>query len=701
MTATHGVERIPFPASAKVYHLTSDYLDQVTRERIEILSREGRRVVGLPVILNDGIVMHWVRVKLDSSHDQSGETSDTSGTLVWMQKDDSNSPAVPPSVNIAPHQGLKKTRLPLARTTGGFGATEADAIIIDSDEDRSENACASRDSVQRAAPFNRQEVHSHSDSDIEFISWIQHARPGDKSEDSVNDLISSCDTATPELQPEDLPRAISVGAPHGPTAQSNRDNAAAALCGEGAPLYPDNTEATTSELEDGADRRGYDIEDTDIVQRSIQDNSLSRLPIQGPAVHPGRLGIAPRSHKPPSLPSLEPIRDLLARTKRVEDSLSRSRRRDPPSKRPAVAKTVPLRNLARRDSSESANSSTSSDSDDDVGGQPSEAQCKRVPLPKTDYGRSRRLLIPESTHLPLVAVTMRGDCHFIERKKKFRITGYSLPNSGVFRHVDDVCVVGDTVVLGCDKGPHQISFLPVSARPQMVDVARSPHNSGPRYQGTPNRGISCLAAMHAEADRIKFFSGGHDGTVHRWTANATELNDPRSEKVVSHGSCISALAYRRHNTSLLSSAQRTLHITDLNRCKTESYPFSDEIQQIHVHPQAAYVTLLEVRHLDRQILLFDSRKGGFDREPCLSFGYRDSDAKFSPSHTRGSAHLVHFARGSKDGSVLLWDFRNSKEAVVGKRYQQAEKVVHTIFAGTDIATFGQGVVTFFENYLAH
>lgn len=34
-----------------------------------------------------------------------------------------------------------------------------------------------------------------------------------------------------------------------------------------------------------------------------------------------------------------------------------------------------------------------------------------------------------------------------------------------------------------------------------------------------------------------------------------------------------------------------------------------------------------------------------------------------------------------------------------KRFQQAEKVVHTIFADRDIATFGQGVVTFFEDYL--
>ncbi|KAF9246944.1 hypothetical protein BU15DRAFT_38800, partial [Melanogaster broomeanus] len=311
----------------------------------------------------------------------------------------------------------------------------------------------------------------------------------------------------------------------------------------------------------------------------------------------------------------------------------------------------------------------------------------RVPLPNTVYGRSRRLLIPESIHLPFVAVTMRGDCHFIERKKKFRITGHSLPNPGVFRHVEDVCIVGDTVVLGCDKGPHQISFLPVSqGRPQMIDATRSPHNSGPRYKDTPNRGISCLAAMHAEEDRIKFFSGGHDGTVHRWTASVTELHNPRCEKVVSHGSCVSALAYHHRDTSLLSSTQKTLHITDLNRNTTVSRPFSNEIQQIHVHPHAAYVTLFE---------------GDFDREPCLSFGHRNSDAKISPSHTRGSANLVHFARGGKDGMVFLWDFRNSKEAMVWKQYRRAEKVVHTVFADTDIATFGQGVVTFFENYLTH
>ncbi|KAH7887911.1 hypothetical protein F5I97DRAFT_1805252, partial [Phlebopus sp. FC_14] len=308
----------------------------------------------------------------------------------------------------------------------------------------------------------------------------------------------------------------------------------------------------------------------------------------------------------------------------------------------------------------------------------------RVPLPRTPYGRPRRLLMPASPDLPFAAVTMRGDCHFIHRKEKFRISLLSLPNPGVVRRVEDACIVGDTIVLGYDNGPHQISLLPVTDRkPNMVDVALSPHSSGPRYKDTPRRGVNCLAAMHAEAGHIKFFSGGHDGAIHRWTVSPDALHDPHTEKVTSHGNSLSALAYRHQHASLLSSTQKTLFVTDLHRGETVSN-HSNDIQHIHVHPQAPYVTLLEVR----------------EPPACLSFGHRTSEAKFSPSHNKGSVHLVHFARASEDGSILLWDFRNCKEAVVVRRYQQMEKVVHTIFADSDIGTLGEGVVTFFENYLA-
>lgn len=128
----------------------------------------------------------------------------------------------------------------------------------------------------------------------------------------------------------------------------------------------------------------------------------------------------------------------------------------------------------------------------------------------------------------------------------------------------------------------------------MIDVTLSPHSSGPRYQDTQRRGVSRLAAIHAEDGHIKFLSGGYDGTIHQWTAGIEKLNEPRSKQVTSHGAQIMALAYRDRDRSVMASAQSRLHMTDLNRCKTMTYPFSNDIQQIHIHPQAAYVTLLEV-----------------------------------------------------------------------------------------------------------
>lgn len=131
-------------------------------------------------------------------------------------------------------------------------------------------------------------------------------------------------------------------------------------------------------------------------------------------------------------------------------------------------------------------------------------------------------------------------------------------------------------------------------KPQMINVARCPHSSGLRYQDTEKRGVSRLAAIHAEGGHIKFLSGGYDGTIHEWTADVETLNEPHSRKVVSYGACVMALAYRNRDRSVVASFQKKMSITDLNRCKTITHPFSNEIQQIHIHPQAAYVTLLEV-----------------------------------------------------------------------------------------------------------
>ncbi|KAH0839659.1 hypothetical protein J3R83DRAFT_578 [Lanmaoa asiatica] len=79
---------------------------------------------------------------------------------------------------------------------------------------------------------------------------------------------------------------------------------------------------------------------------------------------------------------------------------------------------VATRKQGRKERLEETPAITSSESDEELECRASDPQLKRVPLPKTEHGRARRLLIPESGGLPLVAVTMRGDCHFIERKEK-------------------------------------------------------------------------------------------------------------------------------------------------------------------------------------------------------------------------------------------------------------------------------------------
>lgn len=51
LTAPHGVERIPIPPSLNPNRLSSHYLAHLARERTDSLRRQGRHVVGLPVVL--------------------------------------------------------------------------------------------------------------------------------------------------------------------------------------------------------------------------------------------------------------------------------------------------------------------------------------------------------------------------------------------------------------------------------------------------------------------------------------------------------------------------------------------------------------------------------------------------------------------------------------------------------------------------
>ncbi|KAG2146638.1 hypothetical protein DEU56DRAFT_785604 [Suillus clintonianus] len=331
---------------------------------------------------------------------------------------------------------------------------------------------------------------------------------------------------------------------------------------------------------------------------------------------------------------------------------------------------------------------------------------KRVPLPKTPHGRSRRLLIPASDSLPLAAISMRADAQFIHRQDQFRLTLNSLPNPGVQQHVEDACVVGDTVVIGYNSGPTQVTFIPITTEaPCRVDARALPHVSSPQMSRSSGVGIRCLAAMHAAAGSVEFFTGGHDRRIFKWSADAQSLEEPTVTNINAFlDSGVSAMAYRHHDNSLVSSDTKKLYVTDLTRLHTPSpAQVSNDVNQIHVHPQMPNLTLLEVRHLDHQILIFDRRRGGFDKAPCCTFGYRDAKARFQSSYTKGSIHHTFFARGHQDGTVVLWDFRNVKNIVTKRQSQLTESVVHTVISDSHVVTFGDGVasgvVTFLNDFL--
>ncbi|KAI0676855.1 hypothetical protein C8Q78DRAFT_50626 [Trametes maxima] len=362
-----------------------------------------------------------------------------------------------------------------------------------------------------------------------------------------------------------------------------------------------------------------------------------------------------------------------------------------------------------------------------------------VVIPKAEYARGRRLLAPKDQDLPLTTILMRGDVHFIDQRRKVRRTTWSLPVEDDSRHVEDACLIGDnTVVVGYNKGPCQVSLIPVRGdqRPCRIDLTYKAHSTviENRTAGTshPNPGIASLAPLASD----RFLSGGHDKTVRLWTVTR---NDDR------------ALAYSTWNSAVYSAAGDYIATTELNaRAPTEPVRVSGKITQVHVHPQDRRLVILEIDHMDRQVHFYDTRAGGFARKPELEFGHRAapprprstssrygggninvhgsgngtrngggsgnttscttstststnnsaSAPKLGSRYIRGSAANSLFARGYADGTVLVWDYRNGARKGVQERFRAQRPggadVAHTVLARSDVIAYGGYSATFWS-----
>lgn len=642
LTATYGVEVIKYAPGTRVSAFNHGDFETNVRERKHLLLTQGRRVVGLPLVFDDGIVMHWVSdPHIEGSHEAGPSLS---------------------SESLASQKSLDIPPLPELQTS-----TSGPADVVRRYTDLSDTPGSPEIEIisYKLAGGNEVTKNEHP----EECSHKPHTPL--KSEATAHDGILKDDRISPSEDIATLSRSRAV--------PSRRDQDMAELCGDWSSM---RSSSVTPSSDDDRFNELADI--SEVAGASSSRRTEVRTPL-------ARTVGALRGQRPISQRSTAAARSSVSSQPGKRNSHHTSDITTPMEDR--------RRSTVSSGRSQRAGSlSSESSADQEAARLPA---LKRVPLPKTPYGRSRRLLIPASDNLPLVAISMRADAQFINRRDQFRLTLNSLPNPGVQQHVEDACVVGDIVVLGFNSGPSQVEFLPVTTdAPRRVSSQPLPHVSS-RVSKSSGEGIRCLAAMNATPSSINFFTGGHDRRIFKWTADTRSLEKPTVTKIdVFLDSGVSAMAYRHNDNSLVSSDTKKLYVTDLTRSHTpKPAQVSNDVNQIHIHPQIPHLTLLEVRHLDHQMSIFDCRMGGFDKAPCCTFGYRTTDAKFQQSYTKGSIHHTFFVRGHQDGTVVLWDFRNSKNIVTKRQSQLTKSVVHTVVSDGHVVTFGDGVVTFLNDFL--
>ncbi|TFY69934.1 hypothetical protein EVJ58_g151 [Rhodofomes roseus] len=306
---------------------------------------------------------------------------------------------------------------------------------------------------------------------------------------------------------------------------------------------------------------------------------------------------------------------------------------------------------------------------------------------------------------------MRGDASFIDQRRL--LSAFSLPfyqpDKAPAALVADACLVEDNkAIVGYEHGPCQASLILLGDqyRPRRVDLAYRAHNTVQenRTLGTshPNPGISALASCNGL--RLRFLSGGHDGTVHLWTlTNMDDVYEADSRRLnLRQPRRCQALAYRNVDETVFSCAGTSVYAVNISAQRAQdAVRVSDgQILQIHVHPQNPHVIILEVDHMDRQVLVYDMRKKAFNRPPTLQFGHRDEVAQDATRRfIKGSTLNSFFARPYNDGDkgvIRVWDYRHTKAVVACFQEVHPAPIVHAVLSGSDVLAYGGPSVTIWK-----
>ncbi|CAL1702225.1 unnamed protein product [Somion occarium] len=704
--STRGTERIVFPRGMTNSELWRDCIIPKVHE----MTRFGKRLTSRPLVLSDGVIIEWVL-------DRSVKEEDNDQLIQCQYFDEAK----------LARENLKQT-VPAMRTVShlaGTGVAE-DPICLDSDEDLYTTRTSSVNARRSSSPEDPNDIVMGGTSRTVFPTAVictpcarnmQSNGSSKSSREALDATETSEDTEGYETDDENAEGLRSApGSPRIRTTFPDSDPYGGQLLVAGSiarealsRLEQEGRLPTQNYLGISQPRAiGLHLKSSNGKSKvASPSTSVPNAKIKSMG-HP-RTASGKRRPSPPSSASSSEMETARKRSRlsssfnNTPRSYSQGSRIAPESDNISSHSLPPRRSSTHKanralhasnpspiqSSSESSTDLSSSDSTnpssswdhagvDQLREQLESEGGRIIRLPRPKHARARRLLVSTNPKLPMVAVYMRGDAQFIHRRRLYREPEHSLPCEEE-RLVTDACLLNDSIaVLGYEAGPSnpKISLIPL-------------------VKGKADRPQACRVQ---QGNGMRFLSGGYDHTVRLWTLKSTgDGYIERSREVAAtHAEKVQTLAFRSHDSTVLFGGGSRIYTTCL---QAASLPKSDKLSnaliQIHVNPSSESHVFLEMDHLDNQVALYDTRRGAFNRKPCLDFGYREvnSDKRYGRSFTKGSVEDRHFARGYRDGTVCVWDLRKTSKAVLLISRKHEKPAVHTVLSDRVVMVYGDTAVT--------
>ncbi|KAL4241564.1 hypothetical protein ABKN59_000190 [Abortiporus biennis] len=696
---------------------SASVLNELILQAGKDLAREGKRVSDVPKYLVDGIVIPWI---LDFSVVESDVETSIRSLIAYSKKDycSDNEDDVAPPVSIQSH----------AEHEGSSSAQQYTQDIH-----------ARKSPTPPHAPYAMQLANSISTSDSITSTFHKHSEDVSSSFPPHLDVTNNTEPSPPRLNDPERNLQTTLhdkqslhvefeGPSINPPPLGNRKSSGSNLASLYGDFYRSDSDSASSDNEDDlafqpvSYRRPLSPAVKDDILTKLLDGRVDQRGIEElQASLPQSQHLAPISlnhrSRPPRITrkgekEFSPhghTRIVSEKRKRpVESSLSTFKRRRSYSL--STSSGSESEEYDQLDSDMELENENSEDEDIYNARMIQGEQGKTIYMPEPNFTRGRRLIVPASSDKPMVCIYMRGDAQFISQNRLCRLSAFSLPADDTLRGVRDACLIDyDKAVVGYQSTyPNpQISILDISSKaPRRFNISHRGHSTVTEHRmkgnTTPNEGICSLAKL----DSARFLTGGYDKTIRIWNIKSTNGRSgytTTSESLdIRHASQVDALVHRSTDNTIFSASGKMIFTSSLERAQQNPLNqtmLSNTICQIHVRSDNPPMTIIEVDHLDDQIHIYDSRKSGFDRKPCLQFGHRDTGNRHGSKLFKGDTIETYFGRGYSDGTVGLWDYRSLKNPILRTnttRQGKKKKVTHTVLTPNLILAYGGSAVTVWD-----